>query len=77
MDFAAELPRTQSGERFALGNCGPNEQGSPLCTCQYDLYWTATSGVVCILDSLFAWSVLAGCVRQRNPIYFKVLGEVA
>jgi hypothetical protein len=38
MDFAVELPRTQSGERFPLGNCGPTSQGSSLCTCQYNLY---------------------------------------
>jgi hypothetical protein len=46
MDFAMELPRTQFGERFPFGNCGPTGQGSSLRTCQYDLYWTATSRVV-------------------------------
>jgi hypothetical protein len=45
-DFAVELPRTQSGERFPLDNCGPTGQGSSLRTYQYDLYWTATSRVV-------------------------------
>jgi hypothetical protein len=46
MDFAVELPRTQSGQRFPLGNRGSTGQDSSLCTYQYDIYWTATSRVI-------------------------------
>jgi hypothetical protein len=46
MDFVKGLPRTQSGERIPLGNCGPTGQGSSLLIFQYDLYWTTTSKVI-------------------------------
>jgi hypothetical protein len=61
-DFAMELPRTQTGQRFPLGNHGSTGQGSSLCTYQYDLLWTATRSVVYVKDSLFAWGAKEDCV---------------
>jgi hypothetical protein len=39
--------------------------------------WAATSRVVYVKDSLFAWSAEENCVWHRDIIYFEVLGEVA
>jgi hypothetical protein len=44
------------GIRFHLGDCGLADQGSSLYICQDDLLWTATSRVIHVKDSLFAWS---------------------
>jgi hypothetical protein len=62
---------------FHLCDHGSIDQGSSLYTCQDHLLWTATSRVVYVEDSLFAWSAEEDCVCQRDPIYFKVLREVA
>jgi hypothetical protein len=63
--------------RFHLGNCGPTDQGGSLYTGQDHLLQAATSRIVHVQDSLFAWSAKENCVRQRDVVYFEVLGEVA
>jgi hypothetical protein len=65
------------GIRFHLGNCGSTDQGSTLHTCQDHLLWTTTSRVVYVEDSLSTWSTKEDCFRQRDIVYFDVLGEVA
>jgi hypothetical protein len=65
------------GIRFHFGDYGSIDQGSSLYTRQDHLLWTATSKVVYVDDSLFAWSAKEDCVGQRNPIHVEVMGEVA
>jgi hypothetical protein len=60
-----------------LGNCGSNDQGGSLYTCQDHLLWTTTSRVVYVKDSLSTWTAKEDCVLQRVTVYFDVLGEVA
>jgi hypothetical protein len=56
--FAKNLVRL----RFHLGDHGLIDQGSLIYTCQDHLLWTATSRVVYVEDSLFAWSAKEDCV---------------
>jgi hypothetical protein len=63
--------------RFYLGNYGSTDQGGSLYTCQDHLLRAATSRAVYIEDNLSAWSAKEDYVRQRDTIYFEVLGEIA
>jgi hypothetical protein len=56
--FAKNSVRIQ----FHLGDCGLTDQGSSLYTYQGHLLRTATSRVVYVKDSIFAWSAEEDCV---------------
>jgi hypothetical protein len=45
-----------------FGNCGSTDHGSSVYTCQDHLIWTATSGVVYVMDSLSTQSAKEDCV---------------
>jgi hypothetical protein len=60
--FYRGFAKNSVGIRFHLGDCGSTGQGSSLYIYQDYLLRTATSRVVYVKDSVFAWSVEEDCV---------------
>jgi hypothetical protein len=54
--------------RFHLGNCGPTDQGGSLYTYRDHLLRAATSRIVCVQDSLSAWSAKKLCPIEGRSL---------
>jgi hypothetical protein len=63
--------------RFYLGYSGLIDQGGSLYTSEDYLHWGMISGVVHLLDCVFAWGTQEDSVRQRHSVHVSVLAKVA